>query len=58
MNSNHQKLTEFMARHNLKSPAVADILGQQPQTVRAKLCGVRAVTDSDIDRVMEWEREK
>lgn len=52
--NNQQYLKDFMEKHQLKGPAIAEILGIAYQTARMKMCGKRAVTDDDVKKMEAW----
>lgn len=56
--TNQHYIKEFKQRHGLKGVDMASIIGVKPQTLRVKMCGGRAVTDSDIEKLQEWERKR
>lgn len=47
----HSRLRKIMEDHGLKAREVAAFLGVKPQTVRAYMCGARALSKRQIDKV-------
>lgn len=50
------KLKEFQETTKLKTRDIASLLGQAPQTVRAKMCGLRNITQNDLDTIKGYKK--
>ena len=55
---NRRDLRKLMADRALTSVDVAKILGVQPQTVRAFMCGVRKMNKPQLEQVQSFLRRK